>query len=292
MIATASPIEQLKRARPEWMPWLAVLEEIGRECTLPHWHRSAPAESPADGRRVPLLAGAATALHMTHVRRLLDRLFRLASASGTDAMRTLATVRASRIDCAELFSSSVRHDSEAVSRIAAAEGADPEALQAVVALLPVPWLQACNRSLRRAIPANWTRGCCPLCGSWPAFVEMRGIERSRHFRCARCGSEWPARALVCAFCDMSDHDELATLVPAKSDANAVVDACNACRGYVKVFTRLQGCAPATVMIEDLASVDLDMAALEHGYARPAGAGHPVEVTVLDTGRRRFLGWGS
>jgi hypothetical protein len=45
------------------------------------------------------------------------------------------------------------------------------------------------------------------------------------------------------------------------------------------------------MIEDLASVDLDVAALEHGYARPAGVGQSLEITVTGSGAtRRFFAW--
>ena len=47
---------------------------------------------------------------------------------------------------------------------------------------------------------------------------------------------------------MSDHDELASLVPEKAGSNAVIDACQRCLGYVKTFTSLQGCPPGTVML--------------------------------------------
>jgi FdhE protein len=292
MIASSSALDTLKRARPEWLPWLAVLEEVVREANSPQWERAVPGEIGDRNERVPLLAGSAVSLQTSSVRRWLDRLIRLATESGTDAMRSLARTRVAEADCVELFTASIRHDTEAARQMAAAHQADPEALQAVIALLPVPFLLACNRRMSMSVPAGWTEGYCPLCGSWPAFAEIRGIERSRYFRCARCGGEWYARALVCPFCDTSDHNELATLVPAKSDANGTIDACNGCRGYVKAFTRLQGCPPAAVMIEDLASVELDLAALEQGYARPAGAGYPVDVSVIEGGaRRRFFGWG-
>jgi hypothetical protein len=57
---------------------------------------------------------------------------------------------------------------------------------------------------------------------------------------------------------------------------------------MKSLTRLQGCAPDDVMVTDLATVDLDIAALEHDYARPSGLGHPLNAVVIDarTGRRR------
>ena len=63
--------------------------------------------------------------------------------------------------------------------------------------------------------------------------------------------------------------------------------------YVKTLTRLQGCPPDAVMIEDLGTVDLDVAALECGYTRPSGAGRPLEITVTDKGAtRRLFGWSS
>ena len=90
---------------------------------------------------------------------------------------------------------------------------------------------------------------------------------------------------------LSDHDELAMLVPEQGSSNAVIDACQRCLGYVKIFTRLQGCPPGAVMLEDLASVDLDMAAFEHGFAKPSGPGYPLGITVTDKGAgRRFFAW--
>jgi FdhE protein len=291
MIVPSSALDTLKRARPEWSPWLSVIDEVVRESESQSWRRLVPGGLAARGERVPLLAGASISPETRGVRRLLQRLIRLASAGGTDAMSSLARVRVTDAGCLELFRCSIRHDPEPVRQIAAAHKADPEALQAVVALLPVPFLLACNERLAGSVQAAWSEGYCPLCGSWPAFAEIRGIERSRCYRCARCGGAWYARALVCPYCDMSDHNQLAALVPAKGDTRAVIDACNRCRGYIKAFTRLQGCPPPAVMIDDLASVDLDMAALDNGYARPPGAGHPVEVEVTGAGARgRVFGW--
>jgi len=95
--------------------------------------------------------------------------------------------------------------------------------------------------------------------AWPAFAEVRGIERSRYFRCAWCGGEWHARALHCPYCDTSDHGQLVSLVAENGGSNAAIDACTHCLRYVKTLTRLQGCPPDTVMIEDLGTVDLDVA---------------------------------
>ena len=132
-----------------------------------------------------------------------------------------------------------------------------------------------------------------MCAAWPAFAEIRGIDRHRYLRCGRCGSEWPGEVLRCSFCQNHDHEQMATLVPDRQGTRGVIEACRRCHGYVKAFTTLQGTAPLAVMLEDLASVELDIAALDQGYARPEGAAaqYDVEVELLGSPARFFM-WNS
>jgi FdhE protein len=300
MTAPGPALHGLKRQRPEWEPWLAVVEEILREAGTSAWDVTVPADLGAEApsakaaarqTTVPLLAGATIALTASSVRRLLERLIRIASLSGTPKMATLAAALREDLDVLTLFTASLCQDNERVTEVAAASGADAEAFQAVIALLPVPFLHACNRRWSSSISESWVEGYCPVCGSWPAFAEVRGIERSRHFRCGRCGGEWHARALACPYCAVDDHHALVSLVPEKTGPRAAIDACTRCLGYVKTLTTLQGCAPGAVMLEDLASVDLDVAALEQGYTRPIGSGYSLEATVTaQNATRRFFSW--
>jgi len=293
MTAPDAALNGLRRERPEWEPWLVVVDEILREAGSPAWEAAVPAAAQAQRTAVPLLAGSKLILEVGLVRRLFERLIRTASRVGTPKMSSLKAALHADLEWAPLFTASLSQDSDRINEIAAVSGADAEALHAVIALLPVPFLHACNRRWASSISASWVEGYCPVCGSWPAFAEVRGIERNRYFRCGRCGGEWHARALYCPYCAMSDHDELVTLVPEKVGSNAVIDACQRCLGYVKTFTRLQGCSPGAVMLEDLASVDLDVAAIEHGFARSPGPGLALEITVTDKGRRPgFFAWKS
>jgi FdhE protein len=290
-MAPDAALNSLKRERPEWKPWLAVVEEILCEAAAPEWDTAVPAGANGHQPVTPLLAGATLPLQASSIRRLLKRLIRIASRSGTPKMTTLAAVLRADLDVLTLFTASLCQDIDRVTQVAAVSGADAEALQAVAVLVPVPFLQACNRRWASSIPASWVEGYCPVCGSWPAFAEVRGIERSRYFRCGRCGGEWHSQTLSCPYCARSDHNELVALVPGKDNSPAVIEACKRCLGYVKTFTRLQGCPPGTVMLEDLGSVALDVAALGQGYGRPAGAAYPLDVTVEDKDpRRRFFAW--
>jgi FdhE protein len=291
MMTAGAALDGLKRRREEWAPWLAVVEEMLRETGAPVWDAAVPAGSDARQTTVPLLAGAAVSLQASAVRRFLERLIRIASRGGTAKMATLRAALDADLDVLALFTASLSQDGARVDEIAALSGADPEAFQAVAALLPVPFLHACNRGRASSVSESWVRGYCPVCASWPAFAEERGIERSRYFRCGRCSGEWLAHILHCPYCAMSDYNELVALVPEKSGSHAVIEACKRCRGYVKTFTRLQGCPFGTVMLEDLASVDLDVAALQQGHTRPTGLGYPLEVTVADRApARRFFAW--
>jgi FdhE protein len=293
MSAQDAALNSLRRERPEWEPWLVVVDEILREAGSPAWEAAVPVAAQPQRTAVPLLAGATLALDAALVRRLFERLIRTASRAGTPKMSSLKAALRADPEWAPLFTASLCQDSGRIEEIAAFSGADAEALHAVIALLPVPFLHACNRRWAPSISASWVEGYCPVCGSLPAFAEVRGIERNRYFRCGRCGGEWHARALVCPYCAMSDHDELVALVPEKAGSNAVIDACRRCLGYVKTFTRLQGCPPGAVMLEDLASVDLDVAAIGHGFARPPGPGLALGVTVTDkSARRSFFAWKS
>ncbi len=59
-----------------------------------------------------------------------------------------------------------------------------------------------------------------------------------------------------------------------------IEVCDGCSGYVKTMTTLNPIPPEHVVLEDLATVVLDIAALERGYRRPAAKGHEVAVSVV------------
>jgi FdhE protein len=288
MTTATSALDALKQNRPEWTPWLSVVAEIVEQMGDPVWDATVPAAAPASPARVPFLANATVSLPRDVLRRSLARVIERACESGSATMATLDRLLVDEPDPSALFAAALSQDREVVQKTAARTGTDVEALHAVTALWCGPFLQACHRQWATLIPQNWTAPYCPICASWPAFVEVRGIERTRYARCGRCGAEWHARLLHCLYCDNSDHEQLLTLVPQGSAPTNAIEACAKCRGYVKTFTRLQGCAPRAVYLEDLASVDLDIAALDAGYTRPHGAGYPLAVTVTASAPRRGL----
>jgi FdhE protein len=282
----------LGRQYPDWQPWLTVIEEVLREATDAKWEALVAEPPQSQESKVPLLAGATLSMDTTAVSRWSERLMRAAYRSGAPKMSTLDGVQHKRLNTVDLFKSSLCQNGKWLREAAVELDVDADALQAVALLIPVPFLQACNRRWASSIAESWTEGYCPVCGAWPAFAEVRGIERSRYLRCGRCGGGWQAQCLSCSYCAMTEHEELVTLVPEKSGSNAAIDACKRCHGYVKTFTTLQGSPPANVMLDDLASVDLDIAALEQGYRRPEGAGYSLDIKIVPKPgfSERILSW--
>ena len=68
-----------------------------------------------------------------------------------------------------------------------------------------------------------------------------------------------------------------------------VDVCERCRHYVKAVTVLTPILPEQVFLHDLATLVLDVIALERGYSRPAAEGRSVEV-IATPSRLRTLFW--
>ena len=286
MVQTSS-LDVLTSRRPEWRPWLTVVEEVLRRVDAPEWMAACP-ERPANPDGDPLIGNAAITVSDRTVGTLLDRVFEAAARSGAPKMSELGPRFRRRLDPGALLRASAVQDSHEVARLAAGHAVDAEALQAVVALVAIPLLQACRARWTASLSPGWAEPYCPVCASWPAFAEVRGIERTRYLRCGRCGAQWHGQVLHCCYCRNSDHELMTSLVPEQTGVPGVIEACVRCRGYVKVFTKLQATPPVAVLLEDLGSVALDIAAIGHGYERPPGAAREVNITVTAKPEARRL----
>ena len=124
---------------------------------------------------------------------------------------------------------------------------------------------------------DWAGRACPLCGDSPqcsAIVEESGgwLQGSpRYLVCARCGGWWAYPRAVCASCG---EDDSRLIVPYVDEAMpwVRVDACDACRDYIKTFDfREKGALGAIPAVDDVATLTLDVWAHENGLNRPASS---------------------
>ena len=54
-----------------------------------------------------------------------------------------------------------------------------------------------------------------------------------------------------------------------------------CRGYLKALSTPRAGPAAEVIVDDLVSVDLDVAALGRGYTRPPGPGYLLGLRLVE-----------
>jgi FdhE protein len=108
---------------------------------------------------------------------------------------------------------------------------------------------------------------CPACTGLPVVGVLRekGHGAQRSFVCGLCFTEWPTLRLMCPACGEERFDRL-PVFRAGGVGAARVDACDACRAYVKTIDLTED-GEAVPLVDDLASVPLDLWARGEGYAR-------------------------
>jgi FdhE protein len=279
----------LRAEHPEWRPLLAVIEEALREAERPQWARFVPAlEHPGPGGR-PLLDGAVINVAPRLVGRWVRHILGVAASAGTEVEPLARRVRTGCVDTLLLFESAVSQDVDRFHEVALVEEDHHRLLQGLASLLAMPMLQSCRRAWADRVPTDWAYGYCPICGGWPALAEVRGLDGARHLRCGCCGGDWRTEWLRCPFCGEGDHEKLGSLVSPDKLERETIEVCDRCSGYVKTLTTLGPIPPEHVVLQDLATVVLDIAALERGYRRPAAKGHEVAVSVVaESSRLRDL----
>ena len=269
----------LRLAHDEWRPLLALVEEALREVERPEWREAVPAPVHRDPETEPLLSGAVIALARRPIERWVRRVLVTAADVGFVAAATMQ-----RVDPMALLQAAVVEDA-GLDDIARAGGDTHGVLRGLAPLIAMPLLQACHRSWADLAPGTWPRGYCPICGAWPAVAEVRGLDGARHLRCRGCGGDWATAWLRCPFCGEHDHTRLGSLVAAEGFERERIEVCDGCHGYLKTITTFTPIPPEQVVLQDLATVGLDVAAVERGYRPP---GPRVSVAVQIVARRSGL----
>jgi formate dehydrogenase maturation protein FdhE len=126
---------------------------------------------------------------------------------------------------------------------------------------------------RLQIPSDWHGSACPVCGGPPqasVIAEesgefMGGSPRS--LVCGRCASWWNFTRAVCPFCAEQDPKQLESFM-VDDRRWARVDTCGTCKGYIKTFDlREKGAGPVVPLVDDVATLTLDVWAREREFSR-------------------------
>ena len=279
----ATRLADLARDHPEWRLWLALLSVAQGTFGDPLWVRAVP-DGPAtvepEPLPAPLLEGAVLMIDADGADRFVRQIFDVAESNGGSAAPLVAAARDARLDALAILEAAIRQDGRGLNRWATTLAVEPSALRVVSAVAATPLLHACRGAWHDRLPHGWTQGYCPVCGAWPTLAEARGVERSRHLRCGRCGGDWRGDGLGCPFCANADHAMLGSLVGDEPRESRKIETCGACGGYLKSIATLRATPADALTLVDLDTVELDIAALEHGYVRPDEPGYRVRARVV------------
>ena len=223
-------------------------------------------------RGVPALAGEPIPLPIPV---LTDALLRFCSelaagGGGAVADHIGTAIKNGSLDIGSLLSASLSRDQDAIRTGAAHRGLAPDLVWLVAELAVGPFayrlLQAFfgGDSIAAALD-QWNQGYCPACGSWPAMAEVVGGHRT--LRCSFCASAWELTTYACIYCG-EDGGPFVTAAPDEERKDRRVEVCSGCGGYLKTVDVEKLSAFPLLSIGDLETMDLDVAAMEHGYARP------------------------
>ena len=114
---------------------------------------------------------------------------------------------------------------------------------------------------------GYTGSVCPFCGRKPGVSVLRplGDGGQRSLLCSFCLGEWEFRRIVCANCGEEDHKKL-PVYSAEQFAHVRVDCCDHCQRYLKTVD-LTKTGLADPVVDELATIPLDLWAREHGYEK-------------------------
>jgi len=173
----------------------------------------------------------------------------------------------------ELFTSAPAPGFDEKLPAAAADiGVDPAILQFVIMQLAKPFAEKRAESLKTPgeMPP-WQKGYCPVCGSWPEFSFLEGIEGRRWLRCSFCGHEWTFSRTTCPFCESDDPTKLEILF-SEDRPQERAEVCQECRKYL-VALDLRGIVRDVIHeLAPLGLVHLDVLAQEKEFSPGVASG--------------------
>lgn len=227
------------------------------------------------GRAVPVFAGEPIPLPVPMLAPALTSLCdALAEGGAGDAARHIGDAIANgNVEPGSLLAASMMRNQAAIRTGATHRGLAPDLLWLVAELAVGPFVHALQQRLfahddeaLRSALRGWSHGYCPACGSWPALTEVVGGHRT--LRCSFCASAWEPTTYACIYCGQTGKD-FVTAAPDEDRKDRRLEVCGACGGYIKTIDLPELSPFPLLSISDIETTNLDIAAMEHGYQRPA-----------------------
>ncbi len=120
-------------------------------------------------------------------------------------------------------------------------------------LRTVMWIVLHRRTRDMAVPigeADWHKGYCPICGSFPSISVIREKTAQRWLHCFQCGCDWRFSRVICPYCEHEGQKGM-TFFFVEDNKQESAYTCNQCNRYLITLNP----------VSDLFEMDLDISAL-------------------------------
>jgi Protein involved in formate dehydrogenase formation len=139
-----------------------------------------------------------------------------------------------------------------------------DVLDQVLTLSMRPFLSRCAEVLQQRPELSlWTHAHCAVCGGQPDLSVITP-SAERHLICGRCELRWKWEPLTCPYCRNSERSKITSF--ATPDGQYRVYACDVCRRYLKAYDGRRATRPVMPMVDAVATLPLDAAAIQRGYS--------------------------
>ena len=170
-------------------------------------------------------------------------------------------------DARELRSTSDSVQSDLLNTVWSSAGEPPQRPEEFLALAFLQPYAEFVRSRSRLQIEGYSHSLCPLCSRKPVLGVLRqqGDGGRRSLLCGFCVTEWEFRRVVCPGCGQEDHTKL-PVYTTESFPYIRVECCDSCQTYIKSIDLTKN-GLADPLVDEMASLPLDLWAQEHGYAK-------------------------
>lgn len=169
------------------------------------------------------------------------------------------------LDLIKLFKEQLKE--KKIEKLADDLGVDKKIFLFLLQMSTKPSIEATVEKLTSELdPETWVKGCCPICGSLPSLSPLKEEGGKRYLLCSYCNYQWRTDRLLCPFCNNNDQGSLHYFYAEEEEAIRI-DLCDKCHQYIKTidYRKLEEPDP---ILEDLATLHLDLLASRKGYKRP------------------------
>ena len=181
------------------------------------------------------------------------------------ARKIKETIDHKRIDLKKLLKEELKE--QRIEQVADEFGLDNKVFSFLIQSSIKPSIEAGMEKLRNELdPETWLKEYCPICGSLPSLSLLKEEVGKRYLLCSFCGYQWRIDRLTCPFCGNKEQESIQYFF-AEGEEPYRIELCDKCRQYIKTidYRTLEESDP---VLEDLATLHLDILASQKGYKRP------------------------